>query len=653
MTETARTVTYMEVEFKPGVHIWLENQGTSWRVLDIDRETETALLIAEKPICERAYDGKYKNTTWKASSLRAWLNGEFYEKHFSEEEKAAIVESELRNSDNPDNGTADGDNTRDKVFLLSIDEAMKYFQNDRDRATRSQWWLRSRSSHDLDTVIVGSDGRILYSGYHVSSSNGVRPALKIDLKSDLFRSMVSSSSSETIFIKAPELFIEDGKVVGVSPDAKEITIPEGVTRLAEKCFFGCSNLTDVIISTGVKSIGRYAFDNCSNLASVTIPEGVEIIGQSAFSNCTSLVSVTIPEGMIVIEDRAFYECRELTEVKIPDSVMRIGNNAFCGCLKLRAVTISKRVTTISYYMFKECRSLMRVTLQEGVKKIAEGAFDSCSGLVQIDLPDGLEEIEKEAFHYCTSLESVTVPASVKAVGISAFAGCTSLRKTVVMEGVEELRYRAFSFCENLAEAVLPKSICRMGASVFMDCPNVQFSVPEGSYADNYLKAENDDPAERCERPFQKWREFFRFSMRQKGAHISGCLTEEPVVYIPDAFGNAPIQGFEKDAIPEKTIVLCSGKVFAKLPYANRLTTLKASLENAELFTEEELKYFTKYIKSHQAAIIEAFLEKDDVETVKKIMRVKKLSPSAMDELLSKHTDAETRMLLLTIQNEMS
>ncbi len=60
-----------------------------------------------------------------------------------------------------------------------------------------------------------------------------------------------------------------------------------------------------------------------------------------------------------------------------------------------------------------------------------------------------------------------------------------------------------------------------------------------------------------------------------------------------------------------------------------------------------------YIKSHYAAIIEAFLEKDDVETVKKIMRVKKLSPSAMDELLSKHTDAETRVLLLTVQNEMS
>ena len=51
MAETVQTVSCMEVEFKAGALLWLGNEKTPWRVLDVERETETALLIAEKPVC--------------------------------------------------------------------------------------------------------------------------------------------------------------------------------------------------------------------------------------------------------------------------------------------------------------------------------------------------------------------------------------------------------------------------------------------------------------------------------------------------------------------------------------------------------------------------------------------------------------------------
>ena len=197
MTETARTVTYAEAEFKPGVHLWLGNQGMPWRVLEVDRKTETALLITEKPVCERPYHSKWTEITWEQCDLRKWLNEEYYEKTFSEEEKAAILECELKNPDNSDYGTKGGKDTRDRVFLLSIGEAEKYFTDYRDRATGTWWWLRSPGNTRNYAAFVNVNGSIYDYGFGVNGrGDGVRPALKINLRSELFQSFISYQSSE-------------------------------------------------------------------------------------------------------------------------------------------------------------------------------------------------------------------------------------------------------------------------------------------------------------------------------------------------------------------------------------------------------------------------------------------------------------------------
>ena len=70
-----------------------------------------------------------------------------------------------------------------------------------------------------------------------------------------------------------------------------VTIPESVTyngrtysvtSINEYAFYGCSDLTSVIIPNSITSIGDYAFRNCSGLTSVTIPNSVISIGSQAF-----------------------------------------------------------------------------------------------------------------------------------------------------------------------------------------------------------------------------------------------------------------------------------------------------------------------------------------------------------------------------------
>ena len=96
----------------------------------------------------------------------------------------------LENPNNPEYGTPGGNNTKDRVFLLSIDEADRFFKNNNDRAIGSAWWLRSPGCPSYYAAYVSEDGSVQTFGNDPQFIYAVRPAIKIDLKSELFQSMI-------------------------------------------------------------------------------------------------------------------------------------------------------------------------------------------------------------------------------------------------------------------------------------------------------------------------------------------------------------------------------------------------------------------------------------------------------------------------------
>ena len=89
--------------------------------------------------------------------------------------------------------------------------------------------------------------------------------------------------------------------IGTCTDA-DIKIPsvyngEKVTSIAPVAFFGCSNLTSIMIPDSVTSIGWSAFDDCAGLTSISIPNSVTSIGKFAFRGCTSLKTITMGNGI--------------------------------------------------------------------------------------------------------------------------------------------------------------------------------------------------------------------------------------------------------------------------------------------------------------------------------------------------------------------
>ena len=88
---------------------------------------------------------------------------------------------------------------------------------------------------------------------------------------------------------------------------------------------------DVVIPEGVTEIGHRAFWGRSTLKTVAIPDSVTEIGSCAFWECKSLISVSVPEGVTKISDYTFCSCNALASVFLPESIKSIHKTAFNGC----------------------------------------------------------------------------------------------------------------------------------------------------------------------------------------------------------------------------------------------------------------------------------------------------------------------------------
>lgn len=253
-----------------------------------------------------------------------------------------------------------------------------------------------------------------------------------------------------------------------------------VTSIDTCAFYGCENLTSIIIPDSVTNIGDNAFYNCSSLSSIMIPHGVINIGYATFENCTSLSSVTIPESVVNIGDNVFYNCSNLVSVVLPISVMSIGDYVFYNCTNLTSISIPNSVTNIGECTFYNCTNLESIVIPDNVISIGVGAFGECRNLKSITIPNSVTNIDDSAFFCCTSLTSINIPDSVTSIGNSAFSNCTNLAYVRLPNNLTVIDNGTFLSCINLASITIPESITRIGDSAFSSCENLtDVTIPNG------------------------------------------------------------------------------------------------------------------------------------------------------------------------------
>lgn len=189
---------------KAGEIVWLGTPPMPWVVLA--KKGKFALLLSKYAFDCRQYNLVYKPVSWEDCSLRGWLNREFAETAFSGKEKQRMQAVYTDERDQLSLTAKEGQ-SGDRVFLLSDEEAQRYFKSDDARKARvthyaanqsmwtffdefASWWLRSPSNDKVGASFVRADGQVLRHGGTVVSNGfdvyfeqyGVRPAICLELE---------------------------------------------------------------------------------------------------------------------------------------------------------------------------------------------------------------------------------------------------------------------------------------------------------------------------------------------------------------------------------------------------------------------------------------------------------------------------------------
>jgi hypothetical protein len=157
----------------------------SWII--IAESEKYVLLISKYSVVQRPYNDELEFTTWERCSLRKWLNVDFYNSAFSEEEKERIILKKVVADVIKGHELNPGNNTIDKIHILNIREYQKLFNYENvwkcyvmPGKKLKQCWLRNYGVDRRHAAFIGRSGSIHQGGSLVNSErNAVRPVIWI------------------------------------------------------------------------------------------------------------------------------------------------------------------------------------------------------------------------------------------------------------------------------------------------------------------------------------------------------------------------------------------------------------------------------------------------------------------------------------------
>ncbi len=173
-----------------------DGQPIEWLILE--RKGSMALVVSKYALDCRPYDSGHAGVTWERCALRGWLNSEFLISAFSDKERALIAMTTVSADRNPGYATPPGRPTSDRIFLLSILEADRYFPGPVERKCAPTayavqrgcfdsggscwWWLRTPGEDTRSAAVIDGEGSLFGPGNSVlSTGNAVRPAMWVSL----------------------------------------------------------------------------------------------------------------------------------------------------------------------------------------------------------------------------------------------------------------------------------------------------------------------------------------------------------------------------------------------------------------------------------------------------------------------------------------
>ncbi|NYT15936.1 MAG: leucine-rich repeat protein [Methanomassiliicoccales archaeon] len=273
-------------------------------------------------------------------------------------------------------------------------------------------------------------------------------------------------------------------------------IPDGVVRIGDYGFYGCSGLTSIIIPDSVTTIGAYAFRDCESIASVTIPYSVTTIGTWGFGECVNLTSINFqgfiapttvgsnwitwsnssilghayPESNFPAPGGSFYGLtmgsyllNDYTYTFDGSQVTITGYTGSGGAIIIPDEIGGYPVTIIGDRSFQNNANITSLTIPSSVDLIGEWAFDSCTALISVEIVGSGSTIVGSFAFQRSSVESVTIGNGVMSLEERAFAVCSHLTSVIIEEGLVNIGCAAF-YASTLVSIDLPSTVMTISSN---------------------------------------------------------------------------------------------------------------------------------------------------------------------------------------------
>jgi hypothetical protein len=222
------------------------------------------------------------------------------------------------------------------------------------------------------------------------------------------------------------------------------TVSNGIIRLGDTAFSGCSNLTRITIPTSVTNVGNSTFANCPQA-------GIYFEGNAPGITSSGSIGI-LPSGLFIISPifgNNFYNPNAEAVYYLPGttgwSATFDGLPAYLWVPPYVCTPTSNSITVSGFNGSGGAITIPDRINGLPVTAIASGAFDNAVGL---------------------GLTNVIIGTNVMTIGSYAFAACTSLTSITIPHSVTNIGSYAFTFCDNLQSVYFQGNAPSADASVF-------------------------------------------------------------------------------------------------------------------------------------------------------------------------------------------